>query len=519
MKVVTKTQQFDIDVDKAFASGGEGCIIKLSDKLVAKVYHNGKSSIDEQKLTELSCLPSMFVKPLEVLYHNSRPIGYTMEYLEKGKYEPLDIKVNIGCSAKAIEQLCNGVEEAHKHDIVIGDLNLLNVMINSNDEIKFIDVDSYQTKSFKHSGIVLQEISDKQRNSEISKEADYFSLAVCVFMLCTKVHPFKGMHKVYKNDYVQRMLHKLPIITGLEPDIKVPKMFVKPNDNLVEQFKRIFVNGERFPVKPNGTITTKVANTTTTCNVKHRKISVVPGYKFVTYCENKIVFNYGDRSEVYNLSVKGFFNFEKKICHKDNVVLIPTKNDLFIYDGSSIHSYKNITCLVKFNERVINACINGSIFNVVTENLLYTINLDTNIVRSTNVYGLSFNTRGSLLQTIVNNGQSMSIINSNKIVERLDLTRNRGELTYACRIANGKKEILLFNGNNKEVTTLDNIPNFEFMMNYYVIPEDGYISILNNKLVPLTKVEFSEVDENSIVLFAAAGIIVVNDKDVFLLNT
>ena len=57
------------------------------------------------------------------------------------------------------------------------------------------------------------------------------------------------------------------------------------------------------------------------------------------------------------------------------------------------------------------------------------------------------------------------------------------------------------------------------MMNYYVIPEDGYISILNNKLVPLTKVEFSEVDENSIVLFAAAGIIVVNDKDVFLLNT
>lgn len=522
MKVNTKTKTFDIDASKAFASGGEGSIIKLNGSLVAKIYHDSKKAICDMKLLELSVLPSdMFVKPLEIIYQNGSPIGYTMDYLEKSKYIPLDALVISGCNSVIMEKVCKGVELAHKHNIVIGDLNMLNVMVDqSNNDVKFIDVDSYQTPSFSHSGVVLQEISDKQRNSEISIPSDCFSLAVCLFTLMTKVHPFKGMHKVYKNGYVDRMLNKLPIITGNEPDIKVPKMFIKPSNELCAQFNDIFTQGKRYIINISGAAFAKRFSGVITVakNIRQTCFGDVENIRSITFCDNSFILNYDDHCEIYKCGVKGHIFLSEKITFNDKRMFIPNRNSLFSFDGKELKNHLTQKVLLNITGNVINTCSDGDIFNIVTEDYLFKIDLSKEIIQTTSVYGLSFNNTGSLLQTITNSGKSFSILNGTTIIPKIESVRTKGSLSLGVQIENGITSIVKAQGNNLLKTEYDNIPKFNYNFGMFTLPEDGKIKILASNTSPLMEIEFSEVNENSFTLFTPSGIVVIENNKLYLLN-
>lgn len=127
-----------------------------------------------------------------------------MQYLDKVDWSPYSTYFypNV-CSQKGItltdkEQiiklLYRGVEEAHKLNIIIGDLSGENVFARKGG-LKFIDVDSYIVPGVNNSNYVQQpEIRDHQRGL-IDKESDYWACAILVFQLLTRVHPFKGTYK------------------------------------------------------------------------------------------------------------------------------------------------------------------------------------------------------------------------------------------------------------------------------------------------------------------------------------
>lgn len=241
--------------------GGEGRILLLPDlpDRVAKIYLDEQHTLTQAQLQALSVLDEhVFVKPIELIYKNAggRALGFTMPLLP-ASFVPLQALFSEPYCRK--QGICNtrkmniatkvreAVLLAHQHNIVIGDLSALNIVVNNADEVKFIDVDSYGTSAQAHSGVLLDEIRDYYYNGMVSKESDYFALAILLFQLFTHAHPFKGIHPRF-SALKDRMIQQLPLFAP-DKQLIVPKCY-RPisNTDLQNQFNTLFMQGLRVPI-------------------------------------------------------------------------------------------------------------------------------------------------------------------------------------------------------------------------------------------------------------------------------
>jgi serine/threonine protein kinase len=241
--------------------GGEGKILTIPEMSghVAKIYldPNNKHMSQAQKDALKVLDASVFVRPQALIYPAKKSLeilGFVMEYLSND-FVPLaalfnknfcaSYQIDLPRKQKIAEQMVAAVALAHRNDITIGDLSGLNILVTPDGEVRFIDVDAYETPIHTHSGLLLDEIRDYLYQGRVSQESDYFALAVILFNLFTYTHPFKGVHKQYRS-IAERMLHKIPVFAQ-DPELITPKCFmpiVVPD--LQMQFERIFVQGERF---------------------------------------------------------------------------------------------------------------------------------------------------------------------------------------------------------------------------------------------------------------------------------
>jgi serine/threonine protein kinase len=243
--------------------GGEGRIILLPPKtgLVAKIYLPGIKGIDESRFDQLQVLDKdLFVRPIDLLYKNGDVVGYTMEYAGK-EYFPLSALfsqnfilrngIDETYKKKIAQKLIDAVKSAHFAGFVIGDLNQYNVLLNLNGDIRFIDVDSYETPGYKHTGILLDDIRDYYYQGIVNMNSDYFALSVLLFSLFTYMHPFKGIHPKYKT-LAERMIHKIPVFYD-DPLLKIPKCYQPVgNKEIQEEFDKLYLHGQRFLLSING---------------------------------------------------------------------------------------------------------------------------------------------------------------------------------------------------------------------------------------------------------------------------
>ncbi|MFY7788898.1 MAG: hypothetical protein ACOVQA_13605, partial [Thermoflexibacteraceae bacterium] len=237
----------------------EGRIILLKEmpQHVAKIYLPHKTPIVQNQLQALQVLDNhFFVRPEELIFdaQHTQVIGFTMQYIGSEftqlaawfnqqfcKKNQIDFKRKL----QLIKNLVIAIQQAHQANIVIGDLSGLNILVNQQDEIKFIDVDAYETPAQPHSGILLDEIRDYYLQGSVSKATDTFALAVIAFNLLTYTHPFKGIHKIYKN-LSERMIQLLPVFKS-DKNLILPKCYEPiPLAPLQQQFEEIFGQGKRF---------------------------------------------------------------------------------------------------------------------------------------------------------------------------------------------------------------------------------------------------------------------------------
>src|SRR5512147_227519 len=90
--------------------GGEGRIILLPAKagMVAKIYHQGISGIDEDRFNQLQTLDkTLFVRPIDLLFQGTGIVGYTMEYAGK-EFFPISSLFNQNFILR------NGIDSAFK---------------------------------------------------------------------------------------------------------------------------------------------------------------------------------------------------------------------------------------------------------------------------------------------------------------------------------------------------------------------------------------------------------------------
>lgn len=183
--------------------GGEGQIF-VKKNTAFKIYFEPTKMIPVGKIQELSVLDNpKIIKPDKVIFNKRKPIGYTMRFLDK-TYSLVQtftkaFKNRHGLTPDMCLDLLRNwqktVDFIHSRDILIVDGNEMNFLVDQKfKEIYCIDVDSYQTPSYRATAI-MESIRDRHTPlGDFNEGSDWFSFAIVSFQLLIGIHPYKGKH-------------------------------------------------------------------------------------------------------------------------------------------------------------------------------------------------------------------------------------------------------------------------------------------------------------------------------------
>ena len=457
MKAITESSLKITLLDKnEIKRGGEGKILTVPELpgQVAKIYLNQNyKHMSKAQKDALSVLDSqIFIKPLELIFdlkkRNPSILGFTMDFLPP-EFLPLSAFFNKNfCAANQIDhqfkvelaqKLIKAIEHAHQKDIIIGDLSGLNIMANLQGEVRFLDVDAYETPVHTHWGLLFDEIRDYYYQGKVSQESDYFALGVLIFNLFTHLHPFKGIHKKYRA-LADRMTKLIPVFKQ-DPDLIIPKCYTPVADqHLQQQFVQLFLEGKRFLISiskaipaPQAVQTPAVAATQIKTNLKTQEIYQLQGGEQILQAHfndqlgyirttNKIlvldVSNHGYTSVKYTLQ-----SLPGKIYIGQQNLYHFYQNTLELYDErDGFKPISNIQFTDKAQGKVI-----GNILVILDQEYMRYLYLDQVIqdqihVEQTPVFTLGFNVFHGLIQNA--GGMQYIFYHSGKTLSSVKAARN-----------------------------------------------------------------------------------------------
>lgn len=237
------------------AQGGEASVY-VKDRLAFKIYLDPNKMIPVDKIKELELIQADNVlKPKHILYDGNTPVGYAMDFKKnthaicKLFTKAFKQRNNISNEdvTSIVEKLQETIEAIHAAKCLVVDLNELNILVNSKFEIPyFIDVDSYQTPSYRATAIMDSIRDHFVKNNKWTRDSDWFSFAVIAFQLWIGIHPYKGSHPDYKpNEWPKRMDDGVSIFDKKSSIPSVCNDFsVIPKSHLA-WFKEIFLSNKR----------------------------------------------------------------------------------------------------------------------------------------------------------------------------------------------------------------------------------------------------------------------------------
>lgn len=274
--------------DDPLGKGGEGAVypVRFEPSLVAKIYHADKKLDTEAKRRELQekvetmCamnIPSVIQGKLrlawvkDTLYDNGKFVGYVMPKVDapyKIFQVTRDDRTKIfpnftwKCSVQYAYNLTWIVWFLHLNDIVIGDMNMNNIAVNTVGDVVLIDCDSFDIrnrKTGKHyrCTVGLEELLAPEvqmagtlSNADFTKASDDFSLAIHIFrLLMNNADPFGAQDVGINKNSMSTLPVNRAILNGecpyfrTIPGKKIPDWAPKPDflpNDIAEAFRRTF---------------------------------------------------------------------------------------------------------------------------------------------------------------------------------------------------------------------------------------------------------------------------------------
>lgn len=561
LKFFTNTGHIvEIDEDKEIHRGGEGRIIipeKIYDK-AAKIYHDNIQPITVEKFKSLQNLKSnYFILPSDLLYDDKKHIrGFLMPLITNDYYPIASVfnsnfcnknKITVLFKKEIVKQLIEIVKIAHENEIIIGDFNQYNILLNNKCNLKVIDTDSFATKKIPHSGILLEDIRDYLYNGNVNESSDYFALSVLIFNLFTYSHPFKGIHKKFKS-LRDRMINKIPVYLS-DNDLVQPKCYVPVNDKkLQKQFDFLYLIGNRFLFSLDGVTDDilkqiKIPETDKFIQKNIIITRILPDVNIHDIFFNNSIGYIETENHffVYNSENKGFLSiiteFEK---NKVNQVYIGSKNIFFCKENKLFqyisetenHEIKNFifddNSIIKQYENIL---------LVLSEDILYKIDLDKVIgnnifLHRTNVFGRGFKNMASFVQNT--GGILRMFYNTGKDISNVKLTDkvlNIKQISNICLIQTEenkeiKNKFLKINGLNVEQTNfyIDNFADFtllkfEKVEAMILLPDDNKLKVIRSidfKLI--SEFECEIITQQTKIQLSKSGILALENGKLYLLN-
>jgi len=226
MKVQVKGRTVNLGRRDFLASGGEGSVY-VKGYTAYKIYTDPTRMIPAAKISELAVLSyKNIIKPEDVIFSRKKPVGYTMRFV-RHTYSLCQLftkafkdrhKLTPEMCYKLVKSMQQTVDHIHSNGILIVDLNEMNFLSNSKfTEIYFIDVDSYQTRTYPATAL-MESVRDRH-NTRFSENTDWFSFAVVTFQLMIGIHPYKGKHPTIKG--LDARMEKN--ISVFDDKVRVPK--------------------------------------------------------------------------------------------------------------------------------------------------------------------------------------------------------------------------------------------------------------------------------------------------------
>jgi serine/threonine protein kinase len=247
-----------LDKNSYVAAGGEGTVCRIGGTAY-KIYHDPKKMIPLAKITELQALSHIdnVLGPRDILLDTkNNPIGFTMPYISDTEFLTRLFNKNYrndnGITPEMVVELVKKMQltlaEIHKCGIIVVDFNEMNSLTTMKyKDIYFIDVDSYQTKSFRATAL-MESVRDRtQPKNQFSEKTDWFSFAIVSFQMYMTYHPYmKGKHQKYlPKDWSDRMDNNVSIF---HPDVVLADIWkdfsVIPQPHL-DWYKAVFHQGVR----------------------------------------------------------------------------------------------------------------------------------------------------------------------------------------------------------------------------------------------------------------------------------
>lgn len=255
MKVFVKGKgEVVLTKNEFLASGGEGEIYRKG-RTVYKIYIDPKRVIPYAKIQELEEIQEdNIITPKDLIINDKNvPIGYTMKYLTDTyalcQLFPKAFKdrnnITPQMTLDLVTKMQKTIDIIHNKGILIVDVNEMNFLLdNKFEEVFFIDVDSYQTKSFPATAI-MDCIRDRH-NTKFSTLTDWFSFGILSFQMFIGIHPYKGKHPTLKT-LDERMIANVPVFNK---EVGIPKVCLPFNvipQSYRDWYKAVLAEGKRVP--------------------------------------------------------------------------------------------------------------------------------------------------------------------------------------------------------------------------------------------------------------------------------
>jgi len=212
------------------------------------------------------------IMPRHLVHSGNKIVGYTMNLVPDPdvlrRYSEANFRqggIDTNDVIKVLVQLHDTVGTLHKHRVVIGDFNDLNILVNLKLGPFIIDADSFQYGKFICQSFTQRfadpTLCDPSRNALLlcnphNEDSDWYAFAVMVFQSLLFVGPYDGIYRPKKKQQVKHDARPLHRITVLDSDVKYPKFAKKiasPDylpDDLLDTFDKIFHDDKRgeFPL-------------------------------------------------------------------------------------------------------------------------------------------------------------------------------------------------------------------------------------------------------------------------------
>lgn len=247
--------KFDTTTRTPLTEGGEGYIYEYNGKIIKTFKPHIDIAAKERKVNALMKipLPDAVIKPIDTVFDmRGRFIGYCMEKAEGDEFKRLSNRKFVTANNITTKDILSMLvkvkavlEEIHKQNIYVGDLNDQNILFDTVGNIYLIDCDSWTVGGDKCT-VAMDLFKDpKLQADNFNADTDNYAFMVLAWKSLTRVHPFGGtiepdipiLNRIAKGiSVIGRQNVKLPRTTkewkGFSPD-------------LVSEFKSVFESGLR----------------------------------------------------------------------------------------------------------------------------------------------------------------------------------------------------------------------------------------------------------------------------------